>query len=104
MKTNVVSLDAVRAKKNAERAQYLSDPDYQEKILKMSPVELLEEMIRFQRTRSKQGHLTPSMIVQGLILFQELEQKAGTKALQQLARSYYRHLKHELETLQQIAR
>ncbi len=63
----------------------------------MNKIELLEEMVRFQEERSEKGHLTPSMMIQGRILFRALEQHAETEELRLLASSYRRHLEHELE-------
>jgi uncharacterized protein YejL (UPF0352 family) len=70
---------------------------YQRKIDAMSSDQLVEEMVHFQEKRAATGKLTPSLIIHGQILFEALEKNAKTKKLQALARSYHRHLKHELE-------
>ncbi|MEN9722409.1 MAG: hypothetical protein RJB38_395 [Pseudomonadota bacterium] len=69
---------------------------YQARILGMDKLALLEEMVRFQQKRSERGELTPQMILQGKSLFKALEEKAETEELRSLARSYRRHLEHEL--------
>ena len=88
---NVVSLQAFRELKKAED----SELEYQAKILVMDKLELLEEMVRFQEERSQIGHLTPTLITRGRILFGALETHAATHALRVLARSYRRHLEFE---------
>jgi hypothetical protein len=93
MKNKVVSLNAVRQMKELEAG----DSAYRAWILKLGPLELLEEMIRFQEERSRQGGLTLALIIRGQALFQALEKIAETKELRQLAKSYRRHLKYELE-------
>ncbi len=93
---NVISLNALREIRRTQKA----DPSYQAykaKIQKMNKLELLDEMMNFQEERSKIGHLTPSMMILGQILFQALETQAETQELQTLTRSYRRHLKYELE-------
>jgi hypothetical protein len=89
--SNIVSLKAVREIKEAE-----SDMAYKAKILGMDKLELLEEMVRFQEERSRVGHLTPQMMIQGKILFKALEDSAETNELRMLTRSYRRHLEYEL--------
>jgi hypothetical protein len=91
--TKVVSLQVVREMKKAEG----QDPAYHARILGMDKLELLEEMMRFQEERSQLGHLTPKMMSQGQILFKALENSAETEELKDMARSYRRHLKLELE-------
>ena len=76
-----------------------SDLAYKAKILGMDKLELLEEMVRFQEERSRHGHLTPQMMIQGKILFKALEQSAETNELRLLTRSYRRHLEFELAAL-----
>lgn len=89
--SNIVSLKAVREIKDAE-----SDIEYRAKILGMDKLELLEEMVRFQEERSRIGHLTPRMMIEGKILFKALEDSAETNELRILTRSYRRHLEFEL--------
>jgi hypothetical protein len=92
MGTNVVSLNVVRELKKAKQG----DPAYEARVLKMDKLELLEEMMHFQEERAKVGHLAIPMMVRGQILFKALEASAETDELKQLARSYRRHLKYEL--------
>ena len=89
--SNIVSLKAVREIKDAE-----GDIAYKAKILGMDKLELLEEMVRFQEERSRVGHLTPQMMIQGKVLFKALEDSAETNELRMLTRSYRRHLEFEL--------
>ena len=70
--------------------------EYRAKILGMYKLELLEEMVRFQQERSSRGDLTLEMMGRGRHLFQALEEKAETQELRLLARSYRRHLDHEI--------
>jgi len=90
---NVVSLKAVRELKDAESG----DPTYQERILGLDKLELLNEMMHFQEERSRVGHLTVKMMIQGQILFKALEKSAETEELRGLTRTYRRHLEFELE-------
>ena len=92
--SNIVSLKAVRDIKEAE-----GDMAYHAKILGMDKLELLEEMVRFQEERSRVGHLTPQMMIQGKVLFKALEDSAETNELRMLTRSYRRHLEYELAAL-----
>jgi len=89
---NIVSLQAAREVKTAES----EDHEYKARILVMDKLELLEEMVRFQEERSREGHLTLQMMIRGKILFKALEQSAETQELQLLTRSYRRHLEFEL--------
>jgi hypothetical protein len=90
--TNVVSIHAFRELKKSED----EDHAYQAKILAMEKLELLDEMVRFQEERTRIGHLTPTMMARGQYLFKALENSAETRELHILARSYRRHLEHEL--------
>ncbi len=90
--TPLISLDAVRKLRESDPA----DQEYRARILVMDKLELLEEMVRFQEERSRLGHLVPEMMVRGQVLFKALEDQASTRELQMLARSYRRHLDHEL--------
>src|SRR3954465_6672661 len=92
---NVVSLKAARELKQSKT----DDEAYHATILGMDKLELLEEMVRFQEERARVGHLTPSMMVRGRILFRALETSAETQELRLLTRSYRRHLEHELSAL-----
>jgi hypothetical protein len=90
---NVISLHQARILKKEQEAELT----YRAKILSMDKLSLLEEMVKFQEARSKNGKLTLQMMVQGKYLFQELEHQADTQELKILARSYRRHLDHELD-------
>lgn len=61
--------------------------------------DLLEEMALFQIEKSKIGKLTPELINQGIILFEELVNQAETQGFQILTASYLRHLKQEKNKL-----
>ena len=91
--TNVISLNAARELKRAQVEDYA----YQAKIITMSKLELLNEMVDFQEERTRVGKLTPEMMVRGKVLFRELEKTAETGALRSLTRSYRRHLEFELK-------
>ena len=88
----IVSLNALRTLKRARGSQ----AEYEHAISKMDKLELLNEMVRFQEERTKNGQLTPDMLVRGRILFTALESTAETQALKILTRSYRRHLEHEI--------
>lgn len=62
----------------------------------MDKLALLEEMVRFQQQRSREGELSLAQIAQGKYLFKALEERADTQELKNLAKSYRRHLEHEL--------
>ena len=89
----VIDLVAERNKRGMAK----HDPYYQIQINRMSKMELLEEMVRYQDERSQKGKLTLTMMVRGRILFQALEMNAETDELRLLASSYRRHLEHEIE-------
>ncbi len=86
----------MQAVRELKEIQQQEDHAYRARVLGMDKLELLEEMIRFQEERSRTGHLTVKMMVQGKILFKELEGAAETRELKILTRSYRRHLEHEL--------
>lgn len=92
-RAKVFSIKALREIKNAES----NDPQYARKIAQLSKLELLNEMVRFQETRSQLGKLTPELMVKGRVLFEALEKNAETETLQVLTRSYRRHLELELK-------
>lgn len=69
---------------------------YQARILAMSKVDLLEEMVRFQEERKSIGTLTPSLMERGRHLFRALEECADSQELKILSRSYRRHLDYEI--------
>ncbi|OFZ81513.1 MAG: hypothetical protein A2583_03975 [Bdellovibrionales bacterium RIFOXYD1_FULL_53_11] len=94
---NVISMRAFKDAKEAGQ----SDLAYHAKILSMSKVELLDEMVRFQQERSRTGELTTPMMIQGRYLFRALEQSAETEELRILTRAYRRHLEFELAQLKQ---
>lgn len=77
----------------------VSDNAYKSYIQNMDKLELLEEMVRFQEKRSRLGQLTQQMMIQGIILFEALNQSAETPELKILTRAYVKHLKIELEAL-----
>jgi len=89
----VIDLVAERSKRGMAK----HDPYYQIQINRMSKMELLEEMVRYQDERTQKGKLTLTMMVRGRILFQALEMHAETDELRLLASSYRRHLEHEIE-------
>ncbi len=94
MNTNkVIVLQEVRE----ARATREEDLTYQGRVLKMDKLELLEEMVRFQEERTAVGYLTLKMMVQGQILFKVLEEKAETLELRDLAGTYSKHLKLEMQ-------
>ena len=94
----IISLNAARKLRNA----LSEDQDYQARIAGMEKLELLEEMVRFQEERSRVGHLTLPMMIQGRILFQALEETAETHELRLLSRSYRRHLDHEMSEFMRV--
>jgi hypothetical protein len=96
---NVVDFVAERNR----RGNVKSDPFYQTQINRMSKIELLEEMVRFQEERTSKGGLNLTMMVRGKILFLALELHAETEELKLLASSYRRHLEHEIELSLQAA-
>lgn len=71
--------------------------DYRNKIVRMDKLELMEEMVSFQQERSRIGHLTPYLMVTGMILFKALTESAETHELRLLTGSYLRHLRYEYE-------
>lgn len=93
MKSNVVSLQALREIRKAESEAV---PSYLELIRNMDKLELLEEMVKFQEERSSKGRLTLDMMLRGRHLFMALEDSAETRELKLLTRSYRRHLEHEI--------
>lgn len=98
--SNVVSLVVVRELKRIQT----EDLDYKAKILGMSKIELLDEMVRFQEERSKVEELTLEMMIRGKILFRALEENAETQELLLLTRSYRRHLEFELDAFMRLQR
>lgn len=97
---NVISIRALREVKKVQQEDF----DYQQRVISMDKVELLEEMMKFQEERSQHGELTLSLMIRGRILFKSLELHAETQELKDLAKSYRRHLKLELEHYQIQAR
>lgn len=79
--------------------------DEQEHFIKgLDKLELMEEMVKFQEWRSREGQLTPEMMVKGRILFKALTESAETEELRLLTRSYQRHLDYELEQYMQTGK
>lgn len=95
--SNVISLRAFKALKDTECEELA----YRARILSMSKVELLEEMVTFQEERKEIGHLSEEMMIRGKHLFRALEETADTQELKILSRSYRRHLEHELASLRE---
>ncbi len=93
----IISIDSMRRMRRLQN-QTPSDDEYayRARILGMDKLALLEEMVRFQQERSERGDLTVEMMGRGRYLFKALEEKAETEELRLLARSYRRHLDHEL--------
>jgi len=90
---NIISLTDERNK----RGLVQHDPYYQVQINRMTKIELLEEMVRFQEERTAKGKLSLSMMVRGRILFRALEVSSETDELRLLSSSYRRHLEHEIQ-------
>lgn len=90
---NIISLTAERNK----RGLVQHDPYYQVQINRMTKIELLEEMVRFQEERTSKGKLSLNMMVRGRILFRALEVTSETDELRLLSSSYRRHLEHEIQ-------
>lgn len=93
--SNVISLRAFKALKDNDGEELA----YRARILSMSKVELLEEMVTFQEERKEMGRLSQEMMIRGKHLFRALEETADTQELKILSRSYRRHLEHELAAL-----
>ncbi len=91
--SNVISIRAFKALRNDD-AEELA---YHARILSMSKVELLEEMVRFQEERKSVGSLTPILMQKGRHLFRALEECADSQELKILSRSYRRHLEYEIQ-------
>lgn len=90
--SNVISLRAFKALRDTDAEEL----GYRARILSMSKVELLEEMVRFQEERKAVGTLTPILMKRGLHLFRSLEECADSQELKILSRSYRRHLEYEI--------
>jgi len=93
--TEVTSLTQYRELKRAMAQEEL----YRTKLLHLTKLELLEEMVRFQEERRLDEKLSVAMMVRGHHLFTQLEERADTRELQILARAYRRHLEYELDHL-----
>jgi hypothetical protein len=90
--SNVISIRAFKAMRVSNDEELA----YQAKILSMSKVELLEEMVRFQEERKTVGTLPPELMQKGRHLFRALEESADSQELKILSRSYRRHLEYEI--------
>lgn len=90
--SNVISIRSFKALRDQDNEELA----YRARILSMSKVELLEEMVRFQEERKSLGTLTPSMMRRGRHLFRALEESADSQELKILSRSYRRHLDYEI--------
>jgi hypothetical protein len=97
--SNVVSLRAFKALRQTDEHELA----YQAKILSMSKVELLEEMVRFQERRKVVGFLTYELMIEGRHLFRALEETADSQELKILSRSYRRHVEYEIAALKENA-
>ena len=89
---NVISLEHFKRVKET----FYEDREYDALIQTMTKLELLDEMIRFQEKRTEMGTLDLKMMIRGRHLFDALEKNAETREMRLLARSYKRHLEHEL--------
>jgi len=90
--SNVISLRDFKVLRDTDNEELA----YHARILSMSKVELLEEMVRFQEERKSIGTLTPTLMQKGRHLFRALEECADSQELKILSRSYRRHLDHEI--------
>lgn len=95
--SNVVSLSWFREVKKLEAS------DYKSRIQKMDKLDLLEEMVRFQEWRSREGNLTVQMCVEGKVLFKALVNCAETPEMKVLTKSYLQNLELNLEDLRKKA-
>ncbi len=93
--SEITSLTHFRELKRAKAQEEM----YRSKLLNLTKLELLEEMVRFQEERRLEDKLSITMMVRGHHLFKQLEERADTRELQILARAYRRHLEHELDHL-----
>lgn len=91
--SNVISLRSFKASKELDTIELA----YQARILSMTKVELLEEMVRFQEERKELGTLTHPLMIRGRHLFRALEESADSQELKILSRSYRRHLDYEIQ-------
>lgn len=99
-RTNIISFQSFQAAK-ALRQNEQNLLDYQARLLSMDKVELLDEMVNFQKERTQRGQLTLDLVLKGRHLFKLLEENAETEELRTLTRSYRRHLDHEYATMTQ---
>jgi|GEM_PF-4554803 len=95
MSGNVIWLNSARTALELKNSKE-DDRAYHAKILSMSKLELLQEMIYFQEERSRIGHLTIQMMTRGKVLFKALEESAENQELKSFSRSYRMHLDYEL--------
>ncbi len=95
--SNVISLRSYKALRETDA----EDLAYRARILSMSKVELLEEMVRFQEERKGHATLPVSLMLRGRYLFQALEETADSQELKILSRSYRRHLDYELAAIRE---
>lgn len=93
--SNIISIRAFKALKDVESEELA----YRARILSMTKVELLEEMVTFQEERKELGSLSHEMMIKGRHLFRALEEAADTQELKILSRSYRRHLEYEIASL-----
>lgn len=89
--SNVVAFNKFRIK---SEHQSLSNR-YSSFIYHLGKLDLLEEMVRFQERRSRDGNLSPEMMVEGKILFKALNEIAETEEMAILTKSYLNHLNYE---------
>ena len=96
MAAKVISI--FESRKARERPPKYNEAElaYRARIIGMDKLTLLQEMVNFQEERAQTGELTVDMMIRGKYLFNQLEIRAETEELRILARSYRRHLEHEL--------
>jgi hypothetical protein len=92
---NPICLNQFKKYKKEQRNQGL----YSIKLKQMNKTELLEELIRFQKERSLFEGPSLEMILQGELLFQALITHCESTEMQKFAKTYLKHLKHELQHL-----
>lgn len=90
MSQNVVSL----AKFRSDRSVKMEDQAYRAKVASMDKIALMEEMVRWQETRSA-GDRSQLSVVRGRIIFDQLEKTCCTPEMKTLASSYKRQLESE---------
>ena len=72
------------------------------KISNMTKLELMEEMILFQKERSRMGYFTWPMIIRGQLLFKMIEESAETQEMKLLANSYLEYFNFEITNYEKL--